>query len=198
METLQDIWTELGGRLRNFIGTRVRDPAAADDIAQDVMLKVQTQLEALPPEDKLPAWVFAVARNAITDHYRAGSVRKHSDIDDVEPVADDGEGNDLAERQEAIRLLTPCLTRMVGQLPEPYREAMRLADFDGLSQQAVADRVGITLSGAKSRVQRGRQMLRETVLDCCRIDRDGRGNVIDMQRTERSSRYCGGDDGKPQ
>ena len=71
METLHDIWAELGGRVRRFVGHRVNDPATAEDIAQDVMLKVQSQLHDLPSDDKLPAWVFTVARNAIIDHYRA-------------------------------------------------------------------------------------------------------------------------------
>ena len=189
METLEDIWAELGTRLRRFVGSRVNDPHAAEDITQDVMLKVQSQLDALPPEDKLPAWVFAVARNSIIDHYRARAV-----VEDVDPVADTGE----AEQQAALRDLTPCLTRMVEQLPEPYRAAMKMADLEGLSQQEIADRAGISLSGAKSRVQRARQMLREMILDCCNVERDARGGMVDFETTERSSRYCGDDDGKPQ
>ena len=190
METLQDVWRDLGVRLRRFVGSRVNDPHAADDITQDVILKVQAQLDALPPEDKLPAWVFAVARNAVIDHYRARAVRDHADVADVEPAGDD----DDAGRQEVVRELTTCLLRMIRQLPEPYREAMKMADFDGLSQQEIADRAGISLSGAKSRVQRARQQLREMILDCCTLEQDARGNVVDYDRTDRSSRYCGGDD----
>jgi RNA polymerase sigma-70 factor (ECF subfamily) len=196
METLQGIWTDLGNRIRRFVGNRVSDTHAADDITQDVLLKVQSQLDALPPENKLPAWVYAVARNAVIDYYRARAVREHADVADVEPVADADAG--AAEQREVVRELTPCLVRMVEQLPEPYREAMKLADFEGLSQQEIADRAGISLSGAKSRVQRARQQLREMILDCCQIERDGRGNVMDYETTERSSRYCGDDqDGKP-
>ena len=186
METLQDIWADLGSRLRRFVGRRVNDPHAADDITQDVLLKVQTQLESMPPQDKLPAWLFAIARNAIIDHYRANAVRDHADAADFEPAAE-------ADQRDAIQELTPCLERMVKHLAEPYREAMRLADFEGLAQQDVADRMGISLSGAKSRVQRARQQLREMILDCCRVERDARGGVADVHTTERTSRYCGGD-----
>src|SRR5688500_612818 len=91
MRTLSETWVELGSRLGKFVGSKVADSHAAEDITQDVMLKVQTQLEALPPEEKLPAWVFAVARNAIIDHYRARAVRDHADVADVEPVADTDE-----------------------------------------------------------------------------------------------------------
>ena len=194
METLQNIWTELGSRVRGFVGRRINDPHAADDITQDVMLKVQSQLDVLPPEDKLPAWVLTVARNAIIDHYRARAVRDHADIADFDP-ADDATDD---EGQAAVRDLTPCLMRMIEQLPEPYREAMKLADIEGLSQQEVANRTGISLSGAKSRVQRARQQLREMILDCCHIARDARGNVMDYETTERSGRYCADRDGKPE
>ena len=193
MDTLHDIWKELGSRVRSFVGKRLNDQHTADDITQDVMLKVQSELDTFPPEDKLPAWVLAVARNAVIDHYRARAVRDHADIADVNS-ADDAED----ERQAVMRDLTPCLTRMIEQLLEPYREAMKLADIEGLSQQEVADRTGLSLSGAKSRVQRARQQLRKMLLDCCKVERDGRGNVMDYETTERSSRYCGDDDGKPQ
>ena len=194
METLNDLWTDLGARLRQFVGSRVRGPHVADHITQDVLLKVQARMDALPAEDKLPAWVFAVARTAVIDHYRGRAVRDHADIADVEPAAYAGRD----EQEEALRELTPSLMRMVEQLPEPYRAAMRLADFEGLRQQEVADCTGIPLSGGKSRVQRARQQLREMILDCCHIERDGRGNVMDYETTERSGRYCGDAEGKPQ
>jgi RNA polymerase sigma-70 factor (ECF subfamily) len=187
MNATNEAWTELGARLRRFVGRRVNDDATADDITQDVMLKVQTHLDALPPEDRLPAWLLRLARNAVIDHYRAHAVRRHADVDDVDVAEDE------ADAETAIRELTPCLTAMIDRLPEPYREAVKLADLAGLTQQEVADRMGIGLSGAKSRVQRARQQLRDMIVDCCRIERDTRGNIIDYHTTERSSRYCGGD-----
>ncbi|MGB7161008.1 MAG: RNA polymerase sigma factor SigZ [Tepidisphaeraceae bacterium] len=188
------IWADLGTRVRRFVGARVNDAHAADDIAQDVMLKVQTQLDALPPENKLPAWVFRITRNAIIDHYRSRALRNHVDIAKERPLAETNE----TDEADAVRDLAPCLARMVELLPEPYRASMKMADFEGLSQQEVADRAGVSLSGAKSRVQRARVMLREMIHDCCQIERDGRGNVVDFERTERSARYCGDQDGKPQ
>lgn len=194
MDTIQTIWSELGDRLRRFVGKRVNDAHAADDITQDVLLKVQSQLDALPPDDKLPAWLFRVARNAIVDHYRSRATRAYVDIDGHEPV----EASLADAPAEVAAELTPCLQRMVELLPEPYRGALKMADFEGRGQQEVADLTGVSLSGAKSRVQRARTMLREMLHDCCQITRDGRGSVLDFERTERSARYCSGDDGKAQ
>ena len=193
-----EAWRELRDRVGRFVGRRVGDPHAAEDVAQDVMLKLQSHLGDQPPEHTLPAWIITVARNAVIDHYRARAIRDHTDLGDTDPPAEDAQAEADAEADaDAARELTPCLARMVERLPEPYREAMRLVDFEGLSQQELADRVGISLSGAKSRVQRARGQLREALEDCCRIERDGRGNVVDFERTERSGRYCGDDGGGP-
>jgi RNA polymerase sigma-70 factor, ECF subfamily len=187
METMRAVWSDLGERVRRFVAARVNDAHAAEDVAQDVMLKVQTQLDALPPDDKLPAWVFRIARNAVIDHYRSRGVRGHAPLGENDVATADDDDDTMAG---AAREMTACLTRMVELLPEPYRDAIKLADFEGLSQQELADRAGVSLSGAKSRVQRGRAMLREMIQDCCRVERDGRGNVMDFERTERSARYC--------
>src|SRR5687767_446604 len=98
METLHDIWSELGQRVRRFVGRRVSDTHAADDITQDVMLKVQANMGSLPPEDKLPAWTVKVARHAIIDHYRARALRNHADVADVEPAVDSSD-----EERDAVR-----------------------------------------------------------------------------------------------
>jgi RNA polymerase sigma-70 factor (ECF subfamily) len=188
MHTVQILWAELRERVRRFVGRRVNDGHAADDITQDVMLKVQAQLEALPAGEKLAPWVFRVARNAVIDHYRKRPTPAHAERTGP-PVVEDA----AAEQQEALRELTPCLLPMMRQLPEPYREAMRLADFEGLGQQEIAARMGISLSGAKSRVQRARRHLREMLTHCCNIERDARGGMVDVRRTERSEGYCGGE-----
>jgi RNA polymerase sigma-70 factor (ECF subfamily) len=57
--------------------------------------------------------------------------------------------------------------RIVDRLPEPYRQALTLTAFEGLTQEQLAKRLGISLSGAKSRVQRGREQLKRMLLDFC-------------------------------
>jgi RNA polymerase sigma-70 factor (ECF subfamily) len=185
-------WTELSDRLRRFVRRRVNDAHAAEDIAQDVLLKLREREGDLPPGATLPAWVLAVARNAVVDYYRARGVRHAEALDAGQAAAaPDGGDGDVAGG------LAACLGRMVQHLPEPYREAMRLVDLEGLSQQALADRAGVSLSGAKSRVQRARHLLRDMIEDCCRVERDARGNPSDFETTDRSGRYCGDDDGAP-
>jgi RNA polymerase sigma-70 factor (ECF subfamily) len=70
---------------------------------------------------------------------------------------------------------------MVTALPGPYREALLLTEYAGLTQQELAVRAGISLSGAKSRVQRGRERLKQLLLDCCHVELDRRGGIIDYR-----------------
>jgi RNA polymerase sigma-70 factor (ECF subfamily) len=84
--------------------------------------------------------------------------------------------------------LKTAFRRMIHSLPEPYREAVVLTDLEGLTQKELAGRLSISLSGAKSRVQRGRQKLKEMLLDCCRFEFDRRGGVVDCE--PRSMKRC--------
>lgn len=178
-------WADLHAAVRAFVARRVRDAHAADDLAQDVMLKVQAQLATQPPaEEKLDGWVFRVARNAVIDHYRAR--RDASPIDAADAVAAED------DVQTPAAELSLCVRQIIQRLPSEYAEALTLTDLEGLSQQQLADRIGLSLSAAKSRVQRGREKLQAMILDCCDLERNRAGAVVDYQTTPRTPKYCGG------
>jgi RNA polymerase sigma-70 factor (ECF subfamily) len=186
MDTGTDIWANLSETVRRYMRRRVRDQHLADDLAQDVMLKAQVGLATAPTDDRLGAWMILIARNTVIDFYRSSRSRGHVALEQVdEPPSPEAES-------EATSCLTACLRPMVERLPEPHREAMELTEYEGLTQTALADRLGISVSGAKSRVQRGREKLKAMLLDCCRIEVARGGRVTDCERTERSGDYCGG------
>jgi RNA polymerase sigma-70 factor (ECF subfamily) len=83
---------------------------------------------------------------------------------------------------------------MVDELPETYREALRLTEYEGLSQKELSERVGISFSGAKSRVQRARAKIKQQLLDCCHFELDHAGRIIDYQP---HCACCAADDGDP-
>lgn len=179
------LWTQMTRPLQAFIRRRVRDEHLADDLVQEVLLKVQKNLDSAPEGQKLAAWMFQIARNTITDHYRSPRSRRGADLDAVpEPAAEETEEDATAE-------LSGCLRPMIAKLPEPYRQALELTEYEGLTQQQLADRLGLSLPGAKSRVQRARQQLREMFVDCCAVQTDRSGRVVDHHRTDKSDQYCG-------
>ena len=181
--TFEQIWREFSVNLGQFIRARVADPATAEDILQDVFVKIQARLGQLKDATKLQGWIYLIARNAIIDHYRT---RKETVPVPEELVAE------TEPQSEVIEALKAALRRMIDSLPEPYREALVLTELEGLTQQELANRVGISLSGAKSRVQRGREQLKAMLTECCAFEFDRRGRVFDCTPHQQSDcNECG-------
>ncbi len=155
--TPEHIWNEFSGRLGQFIRGRVSDPALAEDILHDVFAKFQVRCEEFRDPAKVQGWLFLVARNAVIDHYRTRKLT--SELTELLPV----------EPPLAIEVaeLHAAFQRLIDRVPEPYREALVLAELRGLAQAEVAKQLGISLSAAKSRVQRGREHLKELLLEYC-------------------------------
>ena len=165
----------LEGSLRAFVARRVRE-AEVDDVLQDVFVRLQRGVGALADEQRLEAWVYRVARSAIVDQYRTRA--RHGVPADTEATEQPAENDD---EPQAERELAGCVPQFVAALPEPYREALTLTDLQGLTQKEAAERLGVSLSGMKSRVQRGRAKLREAFDACCHIALDTRGGVVDYE-----------------
>jgi len=167
---------ELEQRLRPFVARRV-PTSDVEDVLQDVFLRAQRALPDLRDDQRFVPWMYGIARSAIAESHRERARHRIVDADDAEPaVASDGNGPTALETEVAEYLVA-----LVGRLPPPYREALERAELEGLTQQATADALGISLSGAKSRIQRGREKLRALLDECCRIGVDARGQVIDCE-----------------
>ncbi len=188
-------WQELHGNLRAFIARRVQNQADVDDLVQRVLLQIVTGLQSLRDVERLHAWVYRTARNVIIDYYRAtGSRREHAAGDAIDIEADDPAPLEASDDSDgvALRELAACLAPMLNQLPPAHQEAIRIVDLEGATQQEAARRVGVSLSGMKSRVQRGRQQLRAVVEACCRIDLDRRGGISAYAPRHSDACGCGG------
>lgn len=93
-----------------------------------------------------------------------------------------------ATEQNANAVVSGWIPPMIDKIPAPDREALQLAEIEGLPQAEVTERLGLSLSGAKSRIQRARARLRQKILDCCELEMDRRGNVLDWSK--RSEKPC--------
>jgi RNA polymerase sigma-70 factor (ECF subfamily) len=169
----EQLWETFSTPLQQFILRRVPDPHSAEDILQDVFLKIHTRIDTLHQQDRVSAWIYQIARNAITDYYRAQRPINNLSEELVAP-------DDMPE-EDVVRELLPCVAAMVDALPDTYREALRLTEYEGLSQKELSERLGISFSGAKSRVQRARGKIKQQLLDCCHFELDHAGRIIDYQ-----------------
>jgi len=175
-EPLELLWDRYNRRLGAFIRSRVGNDADAEDILQEVFYRIHRHLCCQTEWSKPESWIYQIARNLIIDHYRRR--REMVEIPESYPVEFDlDEQARLEGDPEATLALS--LKEMVDELPEPYRQALLLTEYQGLSQKQLAESQGISLSGAKSRVQRARDKLRDMLLDCCHFELDRRGRILD-------------------
>ena len=206
----EQLWHDVHERLSAFVAQRVDDPADVADLVQTVFLRAHQHVASLGDEQRLLPWLFQITRNAVADYYRSPARRREVGgvVPDGAPDLYDGHqmdadlspSNELGSNQRsdpqgaadasALRELAGCVRPLVHELAPAYREALTLVEFDGVPQVEAASRLGISVSGMKSRVQRGRSMLRDGLLACCDISRSATGGVLDF--APRSTTSCGG------
>lgn len=180
-ETIEAVLAGMVGPLRAFVARRVSAPQV-DDVLQEALLKVHQHGAQLRDGARVSAWVYRIARNAVADHHRSAGRSLESPAADLDPsdadmgVADagDGDGDEVLFRQA----LGAGLSLGVDALPAPYAEALRLVELQGLSQVEAARRLGLAPSSLRTRVQRGRAMLRKQLLQACELHFDARERLV--------------------
>lgn len=160
-------WNQLHSELIAFVYPKVKDKATAEDIVQDVFIKVHTKAHQLKQADKTSGWIYQITRHAITDHFRKNSKVLEAHL--LEAPSVDNYLNDCVAN---------CLQGLMKTLPEKYRVALELADIEDVSQYDLAARLEISYPGARSRVQRARKMLRDKIEAMYVIKTDSYGNII--------------------
>jgi len=160
-------------RLHRYVGARV-EPAARDDVVGDILLRLVNDRDKLIAARNPMAWMTRVAANVIIDHYR----RRAAELRAMAAYASEPAETDAATETAAAEI-AGCMTPLLEAVAEPYREVVKLVEIDGLTQKQAAEKLGLSLSGMKSRVQRGRAKLKQSLLSCCAIELDQRRAVMD-------------------
>jgi len=179
---VENVWVDFGAGLRTFVRRRVADPHEAEDLLSEIVVRVHGHLDTLDDEERLTAWVFRIARNVIKDHYKSAGRRREVLEPAPEPAVGDVAADDWIDDQEAVLgELALCLRPLLADLPDDYRRALELTDLGGLTQAEAAELEHVSLSGMKSRVQRGRRQLAVILQDCCAPTFDSRGVPVDFR-----------------
>ncbi len=165
-------WNEHRTRLLTFVRRRVASFDDAEDLVQDILLKAARHTDQLHSDSRLEAWLYRIARNAIADYYRASRPAVETLEQDV--AEEDGES-------DAIRDIAECIEPFIQDLEPAYRDALVMADLHRLPQAEVAERLGISVSGAKSRIQRARKQLADAYTACCELVYDASGRIMDRE-----------------
>jgi RNA polymerase sigma-70 factor, ECF subfamily len=162
------IWLEHKKELFNFILKRVKDRQLSEDILQEVLMKVYKFCLSKSGVRNLRSWLFQIAQNTITDHYRKSSKFTDRELPDI------AEEDENMAFKEAVNFIEP----MLGFLPEDYSIPLKMADIDGLKQAEIAHRLGLSIPATKSRIQRARQLLKAEFVTCCNFETDAQGNLV--------------------
>ena len=181
----EQVWREFGAQLQAFVRRRVVDPDRADDVLGEIMLRIHRNLDRVDDHEHLTRWVYRITRNAIIDEYRRAERERarRGDLPDDAPAVGDED-----EPQSVFRELAACMRPLLDRLPAEQRRALELSDLDGLTQRDAAQREGLSVSGMKSRVQRGRRRLAELLGRCCELNLDARG--VPMEYSPPSGCGC--------
>jgi RNA polymerase sigma-70 factor, ECF subfamily len=154
-------------QLKGFVQKRILNKSEADDILQQLYLKIYKNCEQLPDVKNIKAWLYQITRNAVYDFFRESSRYESISEVELEDLPDD-------TRHDIEALVAP----LISLLPQEYAEALRLSELEGISQKEIAERLGISYSGAKSRVQRGREKLKALFLECCHLEFSQDGSIV--------------------
>jgi RNA polymerase sigma-70 factor, ECF subfamily len=176
----ENIWKEFNFELLRFIKKRVSDNEIARDLLQDIFIKIHLKISSLSEADKLTSWVYQITRNSIIDYYK----KQKPTTQAIPEIVEQDEPETFNEE------FGNCVKPFVNQLPEIYRDAILQTELGQLSQKEFAEKSGISYTGAKSRVQRGRQQLVEIFNQCCKISTDKYGNILEYNKLRQNCSDC--------
>lgn len=176
MET-HKIWQQYSDELRGYLTAKTGDRELTDDILQEVFLKVHLKSSQLRSAGKLRSWLYSIAGNTLNDIYRKKGY----------PILDNPvEEEEVKEDHSAEN----CLMPLIKELPEKYKQALLLSEIQELKQHQVAEILGISVSGAKSRIQRGRKLLQEGYMKCCNYALNEDGLLVGENKSEEECKVC--------
>ena len=190
------LWRKFSEQLRGFVRSKVSNDEIAEDVLQDIFMRIHKGIEDFRHEGRLHSWVFGIARRAIADHYRKrGRNREQpagTDVRNEEGQKADFNLNQYDGEHDVHEEVLSWLVPMIDELPDKYGKPLRMADVEGKKQKEVADHLGLSLSGAKSRIQRARQKLGEVLAACCEVQFGQEGRAV-AYRKKRDEDEAGGD-----
>jgi RNA polymerase sigma-70 factor (ECF subfamily) len=173
-------WARLRADVGRLVARRLPTSADVEDVVQDVLLRVWRHGDQLRADERFGAWLSRVAYTAAADQMRGRQGHPLPRFaSEAEPA--DAEPGSFADDPAVRELIAAVLRPFAEGLPEPYRQAVLLSELEDLSQPLLARRLGLSLSGVKSRVQRGRRLLREALERCCAVALDARGGPVSCE-----------------
>lgn len=185
-ESTTYLWNNFSGNIREFLLKRVKQREDAEDVLQEVFIKIHNNLNELKDERKLIPWIYKIVRNTLTDYYRKNN-KLYTELKE-----DQFSEANVDDREETFLHLSFCLNSFIDRLPQIYREPLVLSDIKGFKQRDIARELDMSYSGLKSRIQRGREKIRAMFIECCKITFDKEGKQVGQIPLKENCDICRG------
>lgn len=183
-DKIKYIWNEFSSELYKYINSKVKNECDAEDILQDIFVKIYKNIDKVDEQTKLKSWIYKITKNTIIDYYR-----KKKDIPvDIKKLDKGLEGDNNSENMNEE--ISKCLEKMIFELPEKYQEVIELYDMKGMKHKEISEKLNVTISGSKMKVQRSKAKLKEILLQCCDFEVDAFGNIIDYKQKNTECKRC--------
>lgn len=182
----EKLWLEFSNELGNYIKSKVGNAHDAEDILQEVYVKIFRNLDTLEKKNAVKSWIFTITRNTIIDYYK-----KKKDIPVLPDVFADIENKD-ADEDNMNREISECLKQMIFDVPEKYHEVYDMHLNKKMKHKEIAEELDISLANSKVRLKRAKQLLKDKLVECCDFELDAYGNIIEYHPKGK----CDGCDGE--
>lgn len=163
-----EIWEDYKSSLLGYIQKRVNNNDDAKDILQEVLLKCYQFCSKGKTVLHLKSWLYKITQNTIIDFYKKANKNMPFDID---PIYEENEQSLIGEASEYVKALLKLL-------PEEYAIPLFMYDLEEFDQKTISEKLNLSLSNTKARIQRGRVKLKERFLECCNVGFDDNGEMI--------------------
>lgn len=178
------IYSTFHPRILRYLA-RAIGPDEAEDVAQEVFVKISRSLGEFRNESQLSTWIYRIATNAAIDRARSAQYRAALRTSPIEGSCESAtsdvvvESADVSIEDQVIRgEMSDCVRGLLNQLPESYRTVLILGDMEGLKDREIAEVLGVTIEAAKVRLHRARARLRKSLDAQCSFYRDPRNTLL--------------------
>lgn len=184
MCTFETTWHTFNDKLLAYIKTRIDNTYDAEDILQDVFLKVYSNIDQLNDQAAIKSWLYKITNHTIIDFYK-----KKKDVSIApERLLEIAVEDDLVDNMNED--ISACIRHMMFQLPEKYQSVYDLYERKELKHKEIAETLDISVSNSKVRLKRAKDLFKQKLVKCCDFEVDKYGNIIDYMTKGQDNSNC--------
>ncbi|MBK5261357.1 MAG: sigma-70 family RNA polymerase sigma factor [Peptostreptococcaceae bacterium] len=185
MYDFDELWNEFNQKLLKYFNAKVNNTQDAEDILQDVFIKIFSSIERLESQSAIKPWIYKITKNTIIDFCKK---KKSISVAPETLYEIEDEKEDVDNMNDDI---SKCIGAMIFALPDKYQSVYDMYENKNLKHKEIAEALDISVSSSKVRLKRAKDMFKDELIKCCDFEVDNYGNIIDYH-SKGKCKYCDG------